>query len=83
MPRRATARHCTRTIAGRSAHLAALSDDSRVVEELWLACFSRLPDAGENERAVQHLASRSTQRRKAIEDLAWSLMNSLEFTFNH
>ena len=69
--------------AGRIAHLAAISDDSRVVEELWLACFSRLPDAGEKERAVRHLTGRSAQRRKAIEDLAWSLMNSLEFTFNH
>jgi len=68
---------------GRLAQLTAISDDARVVEELWLACFSRLPDAGEKERAVSHLASRSKQRRAAIEDLAWSLMNSLEFTFNH
>jgi len=68
---------------GRMAHLAATTDDSRVVEELYLACFSRLPDAGEREFAVKHLASRPTRRRKAIEDHAWSLMNSLEFTFNH
>ncbi len=69
--------------AGRMASLAAISDDRRVVEELYLACYSRLPDAGEREYAMTHLASRPTQRRKAIEDLAWSLMNALEFTFNH
>jgi hypothetical protein len=69
--------------AGRIAQLAAQADDQRIVEELWLACFSRLPDAAEKAYAAGHLASRSTQRRKALEDLAWSLMNSLEFTFNH
>jgi hypothetical protein len=68
---------------GRMARLAALGDDARVVEELYLACFSRPPDAGEKEYALKHLATRSSQRRQAIEDLAWSLMNSFEFTFNH
>jgi len=68
---------------GRMAHLATLTDDNRVVEELYLACYSRLPDDGEKKYAVSHLASHASERRKAIEDLAWSLMNSLEFTFNH
>lgn len=68
---------------GRIAALAALSDDTQVVEELWLACYSRFPEAEEKAHAVRHLASRSNKRRQAVEDLAWSLLNSLEFTFNH
>lgn len=68
---------------GRLAKLASIADNNRVVEELYLACYSRLPDAAEKDFALKHLASRSNQRRQAIEDLTWSLMNSLEFTFNH
>jgi hypothetical protein len=32
---------------------------------------------------VAYLHSNATQRRQAAEDLAWSLMNTLEFVFNH
>jgi len=32
---------------------------------------------------VQHLGSRRFQRQKAVEDLVWAMMNSVEFIFNH
>lgn len=69
---------------GRLAKLERqLSDDGRLVEELYLMFFSRYPTARERETAVRHLSKEPGQRREAVEDLAWSLMNSLEFVFNH
>jgi len=59
------------------------ADDGDLVDELYLASFSRFPSKEEKSNAGQHLAAHSGQRRQAAEDLAWSLLNSLEFVFNH
>lgn len=59
------------------------ADDTQLADELYLACFSRLPTAAERKAAVQHLQTSAGQRRESAEDLAWSLLNSLEFIFNH
>ena len=58
-------------------------DDTEIVRHLYLATFSRLPNDDEMNNALQYLGTRRFQRRKAVEDLAWSLMNSFEFIFNH
>jgi hypothetical protein len=69
---------------GTAARFAATSaPDETVVETLYLAAFSRQPTAEEHSEALQYLGSRSSQRRQAIEDLIWSLINSQEFIFNH
>ncbi|HUQ68205.1 MAG TPA: DUF1549 and DUF1553 domain-containing protein [Planctomycetaceae bacterium] len=71
---------------GRVAQLVAAHphDDERVIEDLYLAFFSRLPTEPEQRTARRHLATHGpVGRRAAAEDLAWSLMNSLEFVFNH
>jgi hypothetical protein len=57
------------------------ADDGALVEELYLTYYSRLPDAEERAAAVAYL--RGGRRREAAEDLAWGLLNSLEFVFNH
>jgi hypothetical protein len=57
--------------------------DGALVEELYLTYFSRLPADSERQAALEYLAQARGQRRQAAEDLAWSLMNSLEFVFNH
>jgi len=59
------------------------SDDALLVEELYLTCYSRFPDAKEKDAAVTFLKADPANRRRAAEDLAWSLMNSLEFVFQH
>ena len=41
------------------------------------------PLVNEREALVVERAIRCTKRREAVEDLAWSMMNSLEFVFNH
>jgi hypothetical protein len=71
--------------AGTVAELARrqeLSDD-QVVEELYLTFFCRFPEIKEREAGRAYLTQHADQRRQAIEDLAWSLMNTLEFVFNH
>ncbi|MSR66048.1 MAG: DUF1553 domain-containing protein [Pedosphaera sp.] len=68
---------------GRIAKLAAKFSDDALVDELYLTFFSRYPDQDEMKKAVAHLKSRSEQRRHAVEDLAWAMLNSTEFAFNH
>jgi hypothetical protein len=61
------------------------SDNARLVEELYLTMFSRYPTDGELQVAVAHLqrSKDAPARRTAAEDLAWTMLNSLEFVFNH
>ena len=61
---------------------AMFPEDSELVEELYLAFFSRSPFDHERENGVAYLSSRS-DRRRAAEDLAWSMMCSIEFIFRH
>ena len=49
----------------------------------YLTIYNREPTAAERDRATQHLGSRRAHRRKAAEDLAWAMLNSMEFIFNH
>jgi hypothetical protein len=67
---------------GRAARLAAgdLAPD-RIVEELYLLCYARLPDAEEREIGRRLMAG-GASRREAVEDLLWSLINTPEFVFN-
>ena len=65
--------------------------DDRLTEELYLTIFSRLPTNAETQTAVEYLRSAKPAagktpleaRRTAAEDLAWTMLNSLEFVFNH
>ncbi|MFO0880593.1 MAG: DUF1553 domain-containing protein [Gemmataceae bacterium] len=72
--------HAGGTVARLTAREA---DPARLVEELYLTYFARLPSAAEQTRAVEHLRANPQRRREAVEDLAWSLLNTLEFSFNH
>lgn len=80
---------------GRVAQLCrTIADDDQLAEEIYLTVLARQPTAEELAVAVEHLrtasesnvsqtADRAAARQKAAEDLTWSLMNSLEFVFNH
>ncbi|HLU50283.1 MAG TPA: DUF1549 and DUF1553 domain-containing protein [Planctomycetota bacterium] len=70
---------------GRAAALASSdrSDDERI-EELYLAAFARRPTSEERARAKEFLSTAAEKERKAaIEDLLWALLNSTEFLFQH
>ncbi|MDZ4685650.1 MAG: DUF1549 and DUF1553 domain-containing protein [Planctomycetaceae bacterium] len=54
----------------------------RIIEELYLAAFTRYPTAQEVIAAEAHLA-RDSNVRQGLEDVLWSLVNSRGFGFNH
>ncbi len=56
---------------------------AQIMEELYLACYSRLPTADEAAIAGKALDVGVANRQAAIEDVLWSLLNSAEFVFNH
>jgi hypothetical protein len=58
-------------------------DDAKLVEELYLTFFARFPTDKERAFAVGHLKAHGATRRQAAEDLAWAMLNSIEFLFNH
>ncbi|MFO0797769.1 MAG: DUF1549 domain-containing protein [Gemmataceae bacterium] len=58
-------------------------DDARLTEELYLTFFARRPTADETAVAVAHLRKHAADRRRGAEDLAWAVLNSTEFLFNH
>ena len=67
--------------SGRIAKLIDLTDE-QITEELYLAFFGRQPTSTECQVAREHL-QKHVDRQRAVEDLAWSMINSLEFLFNH
>jgi hypothetical protein len=71
--------------AGRVARLTLQhADDAKLAEELYLTVFARPPTEAERKTAVEYLSqAASGDRRARAEDLVWSMLNSLEFVFNH
>jgi hypothetical protein len=70
--------------SGRVARLAKSdAPPEEVVEELYLAAYSRLPHPDEKAIAMQVIQTAGENRKSAIEDLLWALLNSAEFVFNH
>ena len=60
--------------------LAATSDATAIVDQIYLATLSRHPNATEQQQAVAYLRSGTLAQR--TEDLQWVLLNSLEFLFD-
>ncbi|MBX3450278.1 MAG: DUF1549 domain-containing protein [Planctomycetaceae bacterium] len=73
-------------LASRSGHAARLATSSRsddeVIDELMLATLSRFPSPQERER-FRKVFSSAANRREAVEDILWALLNTKEFVFNH
>ena len=61
---------------------ASLSEP-KLVTEIYLAAYNRLPEAGEMQAALRFFSTPGATRQTAAEDLAWALINSAEFVFNH
>jgi hypothetical protein len=62
--------------------LAKLPSADAVAEELYLSTLTRLPDNEERKEVADFLAARK-DRPAALQDLAWALVTSAEFRFNH
>jgi hypothetical protein len=78
-------------LASAAGRIARLTDrfarDPMLVDEIYLTFYSRYPSSDEREAALSYFKNAESKtgegRRKAAEDLAWSLMNTVEFLFNH
>ncbi len=67
---------------GRIAAFA--STDEKCVETVYLVCLTRRPASEELAYFVEQLKDKTgRERRQIVEDLAWTLFNSTEFSWNH
>lgn len=66
-----------------TARAGALKDDSQVADELYLTILTRTPTAEERKEVADYLTRQQANRAAALQDLAWALLTSAEFRFNH
>ena len=50
--------------------------------ELYLTAYSRMPTASETSKTIEFIQAQE-DKRKALEDVLWTILNSKEFMFNH
>lgn len=62
--------------------LAAEKTDAEILDEMFLSTLSRKPAPNEKDRLITRIAS-SQNRREALEDILWAILNAREFVFNH
>jgi hypothetical protein len=65
------------------ARLNSLKDANAVADELYLSVLTRPPTPAERKEVIDYLARRGADRLAAQQDLAWALLTSAEFRFNH
>ncbi|MCF6287367.1 MAG: DUF1549 and DUF1553 domain-containing protein, partial [Candidatus Hydrogenedentes bacterium] len=62
--------------------LAAETPHDQIIDRLYLAAISRAPLA-EEKTALNAYVAAAENKREALEDVFWSVLNSKEFIFNH
>jgi hypothetical protein len=63
--------------------LAQLKDAGAVAEELYLSVLTRMPTDEERKEVADYLKAPAADRAAALQELAWALLASAEFRFNH
>jgi hypothetical protein len=63
--------------------LTKLESVEAVSREMYLTVLSRLPEEEEQAWMSDYLEKNEQRRTEALGDLAWALLNSAEFRFNH
>ncbi len=63
--------------------LAAPMETATAIERLFVGILGRKPDSDELAYCKQYIDGRIDQRERAIEGLAWAMITSAEFRFNH
>ena len=58
------------------------NDDREIISEMYLAALSRFPDDDELE-FLQKQVSSAADRRAALADIVWAIVNTREFSTNH
>jgi hypothetical protein len=62
--------------------LEAKATDAAIIEDLYLAALGRLPIASEAESLNAYITAQK-DRKAALEDVEWAILNTKEFLFNH
>jgi hypothetical protein len=62
--------------------LAEKAPPADILEELYIRCLSRKPTAKEHA-SLTGLLAESSDKKQALQDTFWALLNSREFLFNH
>ncbi|MFN0167758.1 MAG: DUF1553 domain-containing protein [Bryobacteraceae bacterium] len=62
--------------------LTSGASDSAVIEELYLAAFTRMPSREEQAELARMIAAQP-RRDQALRDLLWAILSSREFAENH
>ncbi len=57
--------------------------DEQIVEDVYLAAYSRLPTEEEKKTAREYVGKLVKNRLEAHEDIQWAILNSKEFLFQH
>jgi hypothetical protein len=65
-----------------SKQLASEKSDEEIITEIYLLALCRPPDESERKAALAHITG-SEDRRLALEDVYWAVLNSKEFLFQH
>jgi hypothetical protein len=63
--------------------LTKLDQPQEITNRLFLSILQRSPDEEEEAKFLQLLSNPTRSKTKIIEDLAWALITSAEFRFNH
>lgn len=66
-----------------TGRLAELKEPAAIADELYLSVLTRMPSADERKEVADFLTQRGADRPAALQDLAWALLASAEFRFNH
>jgi hypothetical protein len=62
--------------------IAGGKTDAEIIELLYLTALSRPPLAEEQQTSQAHIKA-NEDRTRALEDIAWAVINSKEFLFQH
>jgi hypothetical protein len=57
--------------------------ESDSVEAIFLTVMNRTPSPDELRTFTQYLLDKNDNRREAVSDIYWALLNSTEFSWNH
>ncbi|MFP6766448.1 MAG: DUF1549 domain-containing protein, partial [Planctomycetaceae bacterium] len=57
--------------------------DDRIADELYLSIFCRLPDPEERQMIEEYLQNNADTRGRALNQLTWAMLTSMEFAVNH